>query len=78
MIKTATKWVIFVKKGCRKMIGKSPIQDQKNLFQPLLKEFIDMNHQLVLLSEEINWKELEADFSALYSNTGLFVVAGRE
>ena len=57
------------------MIGKSPIQDQKNLFQPLLKEFIDMNHQLVLLSEEINWKELEADFSALYSITGLFVVA---
>lgn len=52
------------------MIGKSPIQGQKDLFQPLLKEFIDMNHELVLLSQEINWKELEEGFSSLYSNTG--------
>jgi IS5 family transposase len=52
------------------MIGKSPIQEQKNIFQPLLKEFIDMNHELVLLSQEINWKELEEEFSSLYSNTG--------
>jgi IS5 family transposase len=52
------------------MIGKSPIQGQKDFFQPLLKEFIDMNHELVLLSQEINWKELEVGFSSLYSNTG--------
>ena len=52
------------------MIGKSPVQGQKNLFQPLLKEFIDMNHALVLLSEEINWKALEEDFSSFYSNIG--------
>ncbi|MEI2758694.1 MAG: transposase [Bacteroidia bacterium] len=52
------------------MIGKSPIQGLKDLFQPLLREFIDMNHELVLLSQEINWKELEEGFSSLYSNTG--------
>ncbi len=52
------------------MIGKSPIQAQQNLFQPLLKEFIDIRHELVILTEEINWKELEEDFSSLYSNTG--------
>ena len=52
------------------MIGKPPVQEQKNMFQPLLKEFINMEHELVLLSEEINWKELEKDFASLYSNTG--------
>ena len=49
------------------MIGKSPVQEQKNLFQPLLREFINLNHELVLLSEKINWKELEKEFSSLYS-----------
>lgn len=58
------------KKVAEKMIGKSPVQAQKNLFQPLLKEFIDMNHELVILTAELNWKELEEDFSSLYSNTG--------
>lgn len=52
------------------MIGKSAIQEQRNLFQPLLKEFIDMRHELVILANEINWKELAEHFSPLYSNTG--------
>lgn len=52
------------------MICKSPNQNQKNLFLPLLKEFIDMNHELVLLSDTINWKHIENEFSPLYSNTG--------
>lgn len=52
------------------MIRKSPNQNQKNLFLPLLKEFIDMNHELVLLSDTINWKQIEDEFSPLYSNTG--------
>ncbi len=29
-----------------------------------------MSHEVVLLSEEINRKELGEDFSTLYSNTG--------
>ncbi len=52
------------------MIGKSPDKTQKDLFQPLLSEFIDLEHELVLLSEKINWKELENEFSPLYSSTG--------
>lgn len=52
------------------MIGYSPEQNQKNLFQPLLKEFIDLNHELVLLSQKIDWKSLENEFTSLYSNTG--------
>jgi len=52
------------------MIGKSPDKTQKDLFQPLLSEFINLQHELVLLSEKINWKEFENEFSPLYSSTG--------
>lgn len=52
------------------MIGKLPDRTQKNLFQPLLSEFINLQHELVLLAERISWKELEDDFSPLYSSTG--------
>jgi IS5 family transposase len=52
------------------MKGKSPNQDQMNFFQPLLKEFIDMKHELVLLSEAIDWNYFENEFSIHYSHTG--------
>jgi transposase, IS5 family len=52
------------------MLGKSPVQGQKDLFRPLLLDFIDHNHELMLLSEKIQWKELEKDFSVLFSHTG--------
>lgn len=52
------------------MLGKSEAQNQKHLFQPLLSEFINMNHELVLLANKIEWKKLEEEFSILYSKTG--------
>ena len=52
------------------MLGKSPNQSQMNLFQPLLKEFIDMDHELVLLADKIDWKYFEDTFSIHYSHTG--------
>ena len=52
------------------MIGKSPIQNQKEMFQPMLVEFIDMNHELVLLAHKIDWKYFEKSFSKYYSHTG--------
>ncbi len=54
----------------QKMLGKPTSQNQKNLFQPLLREFIDLNHELVLLGEKMDWNKLEKEFSILYSNTG--------
>ncbi len=52
------------------MIGKSPSQHQQNLFKSLLKEFIDSTHELVLLSNKIDWRYFEDSFSGFYSNTG--------
>jgi len=52
------------------MIGKTANQNQRDLFQPLLKDFIDMSHELVLLSNKIDWKYFEDTFSKYYSTTG--------
>lgn len=52
------------------MIGKSPNQNEGELFRPLLKDFIDMDHQLVLLADKIDWSFFEKEFAPLYSHTG--------
>jgi IS5 family transposase len=52
------------------MLGKSPCQNQKDLFQPLLKEFINPQHELVLLADKMNWQAIEKEFTPLYSTTG--------
>lgn len=52
------------------MLGKSPNNCQKNLFSPLLLEFINPNHELVLLANKIDWSYFEKEFSPLYSKTG--------
>ncbi|MBL4862841.1 MAG: hypothetical protein JKY09_07495 [Crocinitomicaceae bacterium] len=51
------------------MIAKSTSQNQQNLFKPLLKEFINLNHQLALLADKIDWKHFEDEFADHYSNT---------
>ncbi len=52
------------------MIGKSPSQNQKDMFKPLLKEFINLEHELILLSNKIDWHYFEKEFSSLYSTVG--------
>ena len=52
------------------MIGKSPNHNEGELFRPLLKEFIDMNHELALLADKIDWRYSEKEFAPLYSKTG--------
>lgn len=51
------------------MLGKSPVP-QADLFQPMLKNFIDPKHELVLLSQKINWQYFEDEFKSLYSHRG--------
>lgn len=52
------------------MIGKPNTQKQRNLFLPLLSDFIDMKHELVLLANTIDWKYFEKEFAECYSHTG--------
>jgi len=52
------------------MLGKSKNQLQRDLFAPLLLDFIDIQHELVLLAEKIDWSYFENEFKPLYSHTG--------
>ena len=52
------------------MLGKSPDQNQLNLFHPVLKQIIDPSHGLVLLAGKFPWEELEEEFSVYYSEIG--------
>ena len=52
------------------MIGKSPDQKQRDMFSPLLADFIDMRHEQVLLANKIDWSYFEKEFEQYYSNVG--------
>ncbi|GHU95712.1 hypothetical protein FACS1894156_5770 [Bacteroidia bacterium] len=52
------------------MIGKLQEKSQRDLFRPLLKDFIDMNHELVLLSQVIDWSYFENEFAPYYHDRG--------
>lgn len=45
------------------MIGKLRNKNQSDFFKPLLVDYIDMKHELVLLSKVIDWEELEKELS---------------
>jgi len=52
------------------MTGKSPDQDQRDCFDPLLRDFINPKHELAILADQIAWQQLESRFAPLYSQTG--------
>ena len=52
------------------MIGKKTRQNQRNLFDPQLADFINMNHELVLLAHTIQWDTIEKSLAKYYSNVG--------
>lgn len=52
------------------MKGKTATRDQRNLFKPLLSDFIDLNHELVLLSDKIEWDYFDSNFDQYYSSKG--------
>jgi IS5 family transposase len=53
------------------MLGTLPKIAQRDLFVPLLKDFIDPSHELVLLADKIDWQYFEDEFKVLYcANNG--------
>ena len=48
------------------MIGKTPKEHQMSIFDVALESFIDMNHELVLLSKQIDWEAVESEFAEYY------------
>ena len=62
--------VPLMHKSLQIMIGNSPIKSQRDLFRPMLEEFIDMHHELVLLGNMIDWNYFEKEFAPYYSDKG--------
>jgi IS5 family transposase len=52
------------------MIGKLPKITQRELFRPMLKDFIDPRHKLALLADSIDWFYFEEEFKPYYSEVG--------
>jgi IS5 family transposase len=52
------------------MLGKSKNQFQLEIFNPILIQILDPNHELYLLANDIDWGYFENEFSPLYSHTG--------
>ncbi len=52
------------------MLGKSPDQNQRDMFRPLLTDFINRDHELALLSDKIDWQYFENKLCKFYSHTG--------
>lgn len=52
------------------MLGKQDKTPQLNIFETLLERFINLEHELVILSKKIDWETIEKDFSVYYSKIG--------
>jgi IS5 family transposase len=53
------------------MLGKLQNKKQRELFRPMLSDFIDPHHELVLLSNTIDWSYFDKEFEPYYcSNNG--------
>ena len=52
------------------MAGKLPQITQRELFRPMLKDFIDPQHKLALLADSIDWRHFEEAFEPYYSKEG--------
>jgi hypothetical protein len=48
------------------MIGKLPENAQRDLFRPMLKDFIDPHHKLSLLADTIDWLYFENEIKSYY------------
>lgn len=52
------------------MVGKQEQTPQLSIFDTPLERFIDLGHELCILSKRIDWDSVEEEFSAYYSDIG--------
>lgn len=44
------------------MKSKLPVHEQKNFFRPILIKIINVNYELLILVEKMEWKSFEIEF----------------
>ena len=52
------------------MVGKQDNTPQLSIFDTALERFINLEHELCVLSKKIDWNSIEKDFSVYYSKIG--------
>ena len=52
------------------MVGKHDKTPQLNIFDTPLERFINLGHELCILSKQIDWDSIETEFSVYYSEIG--------
>lgn len=52
------------------MVGKQDKAPQLSIFDTPLERFINLEHELCILSKQIDWGSIEEEFSVYYSETG--------
>jgi IS5 family transposase len=52
------------------MVGKTDKTPQMDMYRTPLVHFIDINHELCQLADQIDWEKLELEFSDYYANFG--------
>ncbi len=52
------------------MVGKQDNTPQLSIFDTPLEKFINLKHELCVLSKHIDWDKIESDFSVYYSDFG--------
>ncbi len=52
------------------MLGKYLPQDQNDLFRMRLDQMVNMNHEMIVLSREVDWNWIENEFKNTYSEVG--------
>ena len=52
------------------MLEKLPVKGQRDMFRPMLKDFIKRQHELVVLADKIDWSYFEEEFAPFYSDKG--------
>ena len=50
----------------KQKISKTPKEHQMSIFEVAQESFIDMNHELVLLANQIDWEAVESEFAEYY------------
>jgi len=55
------------------MLGKHPVP-QSELFRTMLVDFIDTHHELILLSEKIDWNYFKKERPSIFNGSRLFGV----
>lgn len=62
--------IAYIREKPCNMVGKIDKTPQLNIFEVPLAHFINMEHELIILSKRLDWDDIEKQFSVYYKDVG--------